>query len=119
MELYNNDFCTMELYDRFVIITNKEGTILTLEKANTIRKKLKNYYGNQSFLMISIRKEANKVLEEVYKQGQLSNMKGIAIVSANNNKERDKAIAEQKLFDKSFVFFDTIDEAKSWAESYF
>ncbi|MDH7446611.1 hypothetical protein [Aquimarina sp. 2201CG14-23] len=118
MELYTNDFCTVELYEKFVIVTINEDVTLTLDRANIIRKKLRSHYGEKSFLMISYRKHNHQVSSEVYRQGQLTNMKGLAIVSKEKT-DRDKAIMEQKLFDKSFAFFENLEEAKSWAESYF
>lgn len=118
MELYSNDFCNLELYDRFVIVTISEDILFTLDKANIIRKKLSSHFKTKNFLLISNRKNNHIVSEDIYKQGLLSNMKGLAIVSSEKT-ERDRAMIEQKLFDKSFAFFETIDEAKSWAEAYF
>ncbi len=118
MQLHTTDFCSIELYEKYVIVTVNEGINLTLDKASVIRKKLQSYYKNQEFLLISNRKNNHEVSYEIYKRGQLSNMKALAIVSKKKT-ERDKAIIEQKLFDKSFAFFENLDEAKSWAESYF
>ncbi|WP_299439398.1 hypothetical protein [uncultured Aquimarina sp.] len=118
MELHTTDFCTIEFYEKFAVITVNKDVILTLNKANSIRKKLRSYYNGQNFIMITNRKNSHEVSTEVYKQGQLSNMKGLAIVSKEKT-ERDKAIIEQKLFDKSFAFFESLEEAKSWAKSYF
>ncbi len=118
MEHFSNEFCQMQLYDRFVILVINENVTLTLEKASKVRQKLREYYKSQDFLMISHRKYDHDVSPEVYKQGQLDNMKGLAIVS-NSEKERDRAISEQPLYDRSFVFFTCLEEAKSWAEGYF
>ncbi len=118
MELFTNDFCNLELYDRFVIVTVSKDILFTLDKANIIRKKLSSHFKNRNFVLISNRKNNHIISEDVYKEGLLSNMKGLAIVSSEKT-ERDRATIEQKLFDKSFVFFETIDEAKSWAEAYF
>ncbi|SEK34176.1 hypothetical protein SAMN04487910_0298 [Aquimarina amphilecti] len=118
MQLHTTDFCSIELFENYVIITVNEGVNLTLDKANIIRKKLRSYYKDQKFLLISNRENNHEVSDDIYKQGQLSNMKAIAIVSKKKT-ERDKAIIEQKLFDKSFAFFENLEEAKSWAQSYF
>ncbi|GAA0722788.1 hypothetical protein GCM10009430_25530 [Aquimarina litoralis] len=118
MQLQTTDFCTIELYEKFAIITVNKGITFTLEKANIIRKELRSFYKDKKFVLISNRLNNHEVSIDVYKQGQLSNMKGLAIVSKEKT-DRDKALEEQKLFDKSFVFFDCLEEAKSWAISYF
>jgi len=118
MELYTNDFCNMELYDQFVVLTIHKDVLFTLDKASIIRKKLSDYYKAKDFLMITNRKNNHIISEDIYKQGKLNNMKGLAIVS-NEKIERARAVTEQKLFDKSFAFFETLDEAKSWAQAYF
>ncbi|GAA4278970.1 hypothetical protein GCM10022259_36950 [Aquimarina mytili] len=108
----------MQLYDQFVILTINENVNFTLDKASIIRDQLRKYYKSKDFLMISHRKHNINVTPDIYKQGQLSNMRGLAIVS-DNSEERDKAIIEQQLYGRSFAFFNTLEDAKSWAEAYF
>ena len=112
------DFCKIEFYNRYVIVTFNENIFVNLPKAQEVRNKFREYYGNKDFVLITNRKYQHQVAEEVYEQGQLKNMKGLAIVS-DKRTERDKAMSEQKLFDKSFVFFNTLEEAISWADTYF
>jgi len=81
MDISINDFCEIDLHDTFVIVTIFEGEVLTLKKATLIRKKLISYYRKKDFVMISNRTYNLKIEDEVYKQGQLPNMKGLAIVS--------------------------------------
>lgn len=118
MEHFTNKFCELELHDKYAILTVNENVDFTLDKASIIRQKLRDYYKSKKFIMISQRKYPHKISTEIYKKGQLENMKGLAIVSSNN-KERDKAIIEQPLYGKSFTFFSTLEEAKSWAKSFF
>lgn len=118
MEHFTNEFCEIELHDKFSILTVNENVDFTLHKASIIREKLRDYYKSKDFIMISYRKYKHEISSEIYKKGQLDNMKGIAIVSSDN-KERDKAIIEQPLYGKSFTFFSTLEEAKSWAKSFF
>ncbi|WP_062059336.1 hypothetical protein [Aquimarina longa] len=118
MEHYVTEFCEIELYTQYVIITINEDVNFTLNEASIIRDKLRSYYKSNDFIMISHRKYHYDFSSEVYKKGQLNNMKGLAIVSSSDT-ERDKAIIEQPLYGKSFTFFSTIEEAKSWAESFF
>ncbi|WP_438423298.1 hypothetical protein [Aquimarina macrocephali] len=118
MEHFSNEFCKIDLYDQYVILTINENVNFTLNKASILRDKLRKHYETEGFVMISHRKFEHKVSPEIYKQGLLNNMRGLAIVSSND-KERDKAIMEQPLYGKSFAFFNTLEEAKSWAKSFF
>ncbi|WP_103068586.1 hypothetical protein [Aquimarina sediminis] len=118
MEHFTNEFCEIELYHQYVIVTINENIEFTLDKASIIREKLRSHYKSNDFILISHRKYKHQISSEVYKHGQLDNMKGLAIVSSSDE-ERDKAIIEQPLFNKPFTFFSTIEEAKSWAEVFF
>ncbi|MCK8520612.1 hypothetical protein M0D21_03475 [Aquimarina sp. D1M17] len=118
MQHFSNEFCKIDFYNQFVILVINENVNFTLDKASVIREKLREHYQTRDFLMISYRKFNHNVSEEVYKQGQLPNMKGLAVVS-DKKEERDKALIEQQLYGRSFVFFTCIDEAISWAEGYF
>ena len=108
----------MELYAKYVILTIYEEVELNLAKASVIRQKLSEAFKDNDFLMISNRKFKHTVTNEVYRKGHLANMKGLAIVS-DSEEEREKAINEQKMYNKSFAFFKELDDAKSWAESFF
>ncbi|EZH75277.1 hypothetical protein ATO12_00435 [Aquimarina atlantica] len=118
MEHFSNEFCQIDLYDQYAILTINENVEFSLGRASILRDKLKKHYESKSFIMISHRKFEHKVSPEIYKQGVLDNMKGLAIVSSSD-KERDKAILEQPLYGKSFAFFSTLEEAKAWAKSFF
>ncbi|GAA4274160.1 hypothetical protein U6A24_21970 [Aquimarina gracilis] len=118
MKHFSNEFCEMQLYDQFVVLTINENIDLTLEKASIIRDKLTKFYKSKDFIMISNRKHKHNVSPQIYKEGQLSNMKGLAIVSTDNE-ERGKAEIEQSMYGRSFAFFTCLEEAKSWAEGYF
>lgn len=118
MDLFTNDFCQMEMYDQYVVLTLEEHTEFDLKKATVIRQQLNHYYTQKNFVLINHRKYKQKISIDIYKQGQLNNMKGLAIVS-DDDKEREIALVEQQMYGKSFVFFRTLEEAKSWAEGYF
>lgn len=118
MEHFSNDFFQVDLYDQYAILTIHENVDFSLNRASILRDKLKKHYESKGFIMISHRKFEHKTSPEIYKQGVLDNMKGLAIVSSKT-KERDKAILEQPLFGKSFAFFSTLEEAKAWAKSFF
>lgn len=81
-------------------------------------KIFKEHYGNKDFVLIANREYDHQVAKEVYKEGQLKIMKCLAIVSCKKS-AKENAKIEHKLFDKSFVFFDNLEEAISWAETLF
>ena len=112
------DFCDIELYHSYVIITIHKDIDLCLTRASVIRELLQNHFGQTPFVMISNREYKHTVQPEVYRKGQLKNMKGLAIVSTQKT-ERDQALIDQKMFDKSFAFFHDMETAKSWASDYF
>ncbi|WP_103865614.1 MULTISPECIES: hypothetical protein [Aquimarina] len=118
MERFSYEFCQIELHDQYAILTIDENVNFTLSKASIIRDRLRKFYKSRDFIMISYRKFDHKVSPDIYTKGLLPNMKGLAIVS-HNNKERDNAIIEQPLYGKPFVFYNSLEEAKSWAESFF
>ncbi|MEW7277136.1 hypothetical protein ABW636_00905 [Aquimarina sp. 2201CG1-2-11] len=118
MKHFSNEFCELELFEHYVVVTIQENVNFTLEKATVIRDKLRKYYKSKHFILISNRKFNHTVSYDIYKHGALSNMKGIAIVSTNCE-ERNKALKEQPLYGKSFTFFDSVEDAKSWAETFF
>ena len=118
MKHFSNEFCELELFEHYAVVTIQENVSFTLQKANIIRDRLRKYYKSKHFILISNRKFNHTVSVDIYKQGALPNMKGIAIVSTNCE-ERDKALKEQLLYGKSFTFFDSVEEAKSWAETFF
>lgn len=113
-----DNFYDIEFFDQYVIITIHQDINLCINRASVIREKIQNHFVNAPFVMISYRKYEHKVMPEVYKKGQLKNMKGLAIVSSNKT-DRIKALTDQKLFSKSFAFFRDIEAAKSWAETLF
>jgi len=118
MKLCATEFYEIELHEQYAVLKLLESKEFTLEKANIIRKELAAFYGKNKFVLINYRKYNFDVSEDIYRQGQLENMKGLAIVSELKT-ERDKALIEQRLYDKSFAFFDCLEEAISWAKNYF
>jgi len=118
MKHFSNEFCEMQLFDRFVILTVNENVDFTLEKASIIRDTLLDFYKSKYFVMITNRKNNHSISPNIYKKGLLDTMKGLAVVSTND-KERERAINEQNLYGGSFAFFTDLEEAKSWAQAYF
>ncbi|UZO80172.1 hypothetical protein NBT05_14595 [Aquimarina sp. ERC-38] len=112
------DFCKLQFYQNYVILIIAESTVVCSKKATLIRKVLTDHFKTEPFIMINYKKNKHSILPEVYKKGQLKNMKGLAIVS-NCEKEREQALLDQQHFHKSFTFFQDIKAAKSWASSYF
>jgi hypothetical protein len=113
-----SDFCELFFYERYVITRVFENVILDTEKVNFIRAKNREHFLNNDFVIIADRNLKHDLDLSIYKKGITKKLKGVAIVS-KNVEEKERAIKEQELFDNSFAFFEDIEEAKSWAESFF
>jgi uncharacterized HAD superfamily protein len=108
----------MYLYDKYAIIRIHENTHLERKKNTIIKEKLKAHFGQNHFVLINDRKFRHEIDLSLYKEAQVKNLKGIAIVSADLQ-EKERALAEQELFDSSFAFFENLDDARAWASSFF
>ena len=118
MELFTNDFCNLEMHSRYVVLTLNENTNFTLDKATIVRERLSKHYKSSNFVLISYRKFKHNISLDIFEKGQLTNMKGLAVVSTKAE-EKNIALLHQERFGKSFAFFDSLEEAKTWAQDYF
>lgn len=115
---YTTDFCNLSIYDRYAIFKMFENSILDNEHFTFVSKKLKKHYNNNPFVLIADRTFHYKIDFSVYKKRNLKNIKGYAIVSTKEE-EKDRALKEQPFFKNSFALFENLDDAQSWAESFF
>ena len=111
-------YCNLEFYEHYVILTMYEDSEFNKTSDKEITELLEDYYGQRDFIFITHRIHKYSIDLDVYKGRRLKNMKGFAIVS-KNPEEHQRAIAEQALWNKSFVFFEDINDATDWAESFF
>jgi hypothetical protein len=104
-------------FDNYVIGNLSGSNIVNTSIAETIINDINNYYGNRKIVYISNRMFAHNVDPQVYKLVNPDKMIGIAIVG-HGATMRDQAIIEQGLYAGSFSFFESMESAVSWAQSF-
>jgi len=108
----------IEFHTNYAILRVFENEHISLDKARTIFSTLKEYFKNREFIFISHR-VANYTLDlDVLDNFKMNTVRGISIVSSDPE-ARQRAAHEQDHFDKSFVFFEDLNDAIDWAKSFF
>lgn len=113
-----SDFCELYLYDHYALLRVFENQHLDLKKNDWIREKYKEHFGNKDFVVVADRRFHHTIDLNIYKDGKMKTKKGMAIVSSMEE-ERERALIEQKLFPHSFAFFNSLEDARSWAEHFY
>jgi len=112
------EFYRMEFYDSYVVVEANSDIVVNSAIAEKTIKTIIDHFNGRKFVIISNRKSHYTLLPDAYSPGIFKKVKGIAIVS-KNEEVRKKAILEQEKFDSSFAFFDNLDDAIHWAENFF
>jgi hypothetical protein len=112
-----SDFCELYLYDTYSILRVFENQHIDIEKNDWIRANYKAHFGKRPFVVIADRRYPHTLDLDIYKNGKMRNKKGMAIVSTQET-EKERALVEQKLFPHSFAFFDNLENARAWAQSF-
>lgn len=118
MKHFTNDFCELIIINKYAILRIFENVYFDQQKAVIIRELCKEHFRNEPFILIHDRKFKHKMDLDLYKKRELKNIKGMAIVSIDGS-ERENALKEQPLFDESFAFFEKLEDAQNWANSFF
>ncbi|MGB3342310.1 MAG: hypothetical protein WBA61_00225 [Aequorivita sp.] len=113
-----SDFCELCLYENYAILRVYENQHLDLVKNDWIREKYREHFGNKEFVVVADRRFHHTPDLNIYKDGKMKTKKGLAIVSSMKE-ERERALVEQKLFPHSFTFFNSLEDACSWAKHFF
>ncbi|WP_339831634.1 hypothetical protein [uncultured Altibacter sp.] len=116
--LYTTEFYDLTFSETYAIIRVKKGVHLDLKITNELRHKLRSHYKNRPIVLIADRENDHDIDFAIYKQNRLKNTQALAIVS-RNKAERERAMLEQEIFDKSFAFFERLEDAENWAISFF
>ena len=109
--------CKVGYSVKYAVLEVYENVTLDIKIASDLRHRMKNHFGNNDFVLITNRKHRHEIDLDIYRNRRLKNLKGLAVVS-NNQAERERAQLEQTLFEHSFAFFENINDAVSWAESF-
>ncbi|RZS99743.1 thymidylate synthase [Aquimarina brevivitae] len=111
-------YCFLFFEKHFAILEMKNDGAITVETAMEITNLLKEHYNGEQFILIANRTSHHAIDLNVYRGKILKNMIGFAIVSSDPL-EKERATAEQSLWQGSFTFFTKLEDATSWAESFF
>ncbi len=111
------DFCTMHIYDYYMIVVINEGVTVTPEHNKVLLNVADTYFTNTNFVYITHRLHSYAVDPAIYNEtSKIKNLAGFCVVSSDYKAKRNAEI--EKLFlNKPFEIFDTIDEATTWANS--
>lgn len=110
-------FCTIDVYDNFVISTINKGFHLTPDKNKILEDIANEYFSDKLFAYISHRKYSYSVDPSIYIQtSKIKNMVGMAVV-AKAPLAKGNAEIEKLFLDKPFEIFTDLDDAIAWAKS--
>lgn len=111
------DFCTMHIYDNYMIVVINEGVTVTPEHNLVLLNVVDTYYKNTRFVYITHRLNSYAVNPAVYREtSKIKNLAGFCVVSGDYKAKRNAEI--EKLFlNKPFEIFDTVEEAIVWANT--
>ena len=103
-------------YDNYVIAEANEGIVLDKEIVTKTLKVILDHYKDDSFTVISHRKNNYTVDVDVYTLKLMKKIRALAIVSSDSS-VKEKALIEQLAFNPTFAFFENLEDARSWALS--
>jgi len=117
MLVKNTAHYNMQFYDSYVIIERISEFTVDSKLAKETLKTIVDHFKGKEFVIISNRKQNYSLNAESYSPGLFKKVKGIAVVSENEDMKA-QAVLEQLNFDNSFAFFNKIEDAQNWAESF-
>lgn|SRR5690606_1807783 len=116
MTTKNTQHYHLIFHDNYVIAEANNGVHINNDSVASTLKIIFDHYNGKDFALISHRKNQYTVDIDVYSLRLMKKLRALAIVSSDSS-VKEKAIIEQLAFDKSFAFFENLEEAKGWAES--
>lgn len=114
----NTEYYKMEFYNTYVVVEAIGKFEVTAAIAEKTIQVMVDHFKGESFVIVSIRKSGYTLKPDAYSSPIFKKVKGIAIVS-KNEEVRKNAIFEQEKFDRSFAFFENLDDAKHWAQNFY
>jgi len=116
MTARSTPYYNLIFHDNYVIAEANEGVVIDDDKVNETLKIIFDHYKGNNFTLISHRKNHYTVDIDVYNLKMMKKLIALAIVSSDYS-VKEKAILEQLAFNKSFAFFENLEDAIGWAES--
>ena len=107
----------MYCFENYVIADLNKNSVIDTSAAHSMLNDVNNFYGNSKVVFVSNRQFSNDVDPEVYKLVDHKKLVGIAIVGSGQQ-QRVQAANEQALYSGSFGFFENLESAISWAQSF-
>ncbi len=114
----NSEYYKMEFYDSYVIIESNGKFVVDPSIAKKTIQTIVDHFKGKEFVIISNRKTDYSLSPDAYSDSIFKKVKGIAIVSSHPQVKM-KAVIEQENFQQSFAFFEDLEKAKNWAQSFF
>lgn len=111
------DFCTMYVYDDYLLVVMNEGVTIKPSHNKTLLNVADTYYKGKKFVYITNRVRSYSVDPSVYfETSKIKELAGFAVVS-KDFKAKSNAEVEKLFFNKPFEIFNTIDEAIAWTKT--
>jgi len=111
------DFCTMHLYDTYLVVEINEGVHVTPSHNDVLVEISEKHYKNKPFVYLTNRVNSYSVDPAIYsKTSQINNLTGFAVIS-KDYKAKSNAEIEKLFLNKPFEIFDSLSEAVKWAKS--
>lgn len=107
-----------QFFHNYVIAEAKENVEVNNKVVEQNLKIIFKHFDGRDFTLISHRKNRYTVKTSAYSSRIMKKVRALAIVS-EDALVREKALAEQMHFDQSFAFFNNLEDAIGWAESFF
>jgi hypothetical protein len=110
-------FGSIEIHENFVISYINEGFHLTPDKNNVLEDIANEYFYDKPFVYITHRKFSYSVDPSIYlKTSEIFNLVGFAVV-AEVPLSKGNAEVEKLFLNKPFEIFNSLEDAKYWANS--
>lgn len=109
-------FATVELYNKFVVVTIKEGVLFDQPELEALYEIFDTFYPNNSFGYISNRQNKYTINPTSYiETSKYPRLVGMAIVCTLESNKR-MALYEKTFYEKPFEIFEGIEKAQEWID---
>ncbi|MGV6831522.1 MAG: hypothetical protein ACWA5P_08195 [bacterium] len=110
------EFCTVSIYENYLIVVMNEGIHVTPEYNEILEGIVVKYFRKTPFVYLTWRKNSYSVDPAIYQKTlQIKNLEGFGIIT-NAIGSSAKAQIEKQFISIPFQIFETIEEAEVWAQ---
>ncbi|MGB5941725.1 MAG: hypothetical protein WBG71_02495 [Leeuwenhoekiella sp.] len=115
-KVFETPFGKATCHDTYVYFENNGLEKRDIKDIRELLNNISQHYGASKYVWISYRKTAIELDPKAYDFVDHKQMVGIAIVS-DHIESPEILIPEQELYDGSFAYFPTLEQAISWAKT--